>query len=225
MSRALSSRGCASASPGRRERASALLAAIARRARPNSASGEMVAVPTQAFRPLLDTVGDFLQPTVLGREQSNTSVAFGDLFILKLIRRLEEGINPDFDVGRFLTERTDFRNVVPIASALELRHGRSAPTTLAVLHSYLPNRGDAWSLTLDTLARYFEDVIGRADSPPRPVSGEPVGAAAREAVPAIAAELLGLYLEQMRLLGTRTAELHLALGSDPDDPEFRPEPL
>ena len=43
--------------------------------------------------------------------------------------------------------------------------------------------------------------------------------------PALAYEMLGDYLESARLLGQRTAELHLALASDADDPNFAPEPF
>ena len=35
----------------------------------------------------------------------------------------------------------------------------------------------------------------------------------------------GLFREMMELLGKRTAELHLALGSVPEDREFKPEPF
>ena len=45
-----------------------------------------------------------LSPSVIRAEQSNTSVVFGDRFIMKLYRRIEDGINPDLEMGRFLTE-------------------------------------------------------------------------------------------------------------------------
>jgi maltose alpha-D-glucosyltransferase / alpha-amylase len=38
-------------------------------------------------------------------------------------------------------------------------------------------------------------------------------------------ETVGAYVENARLLGQRTAEMHLALASDGDDPDFAPEPL
>jgi maltose alpha-D-glucosyltransferase/alpha-amylase len=44
-------------------------------------------------------------------------------------------------------------------------------------------------------------------------------------VPPLAGELIGPYLASARLLGRRTAELHLALASDPGDPCFAPEPF
>ena len=44
-------------------------------------------------------------------------------------------------------------------------------------------------------------------------------------VPPLASALIGPYLASARLLGQRTAELHLALASDPEDPRFAPEAL
>jgi maltose alpha-D-glucosyltransferase/alpha-amylase len=42
-------------------------------------------------------------------------------------------------------------------------------------------------------------------------------------LPEVASKTIGAYLESARLLGRRTAELHIALASDPDDPAFAPE--
>jgi maltose alpha-D-glucosyltransferase/alpha-amylase len=38
---------------------------------------------------------------VLQAEQSNTSILYDNAFFLKLYRRLEDGINPDLEIGRF----------------------------------------------------------------------------------------------------------------------------
>jgi maltose alpha-D-glucosyltransferase/alpha-amylase len=43
--------------------------------------------------------------------------------------------------------------------------------------------------------------------------------------PKLATDLIGLYLESARLLGERTADLHVALASALDDPNFVPEPI
>src|SRR5439155_21698927 len=46
-----------------------------------------------------------------------------------------------------------------------------------------------------------------------------------EDLPATAQEFIGPYLESARLLGQRTAELHVALAVAPDEPNFAPEPF
>jgi maltose alpha-D-glucosyltransferase/alpha-amylase len=55
-------------------------------------------------------------------------------------------------------------------------------------------------------------------------AGKPMMQLVREAFPPEVPELVGTYLESARMLGLRTAELHLALAADPTNPEFAPEP-
>jgi maltose alpha-D-glucosyltransferase / alpha-amylase len=157
----------------------------------------------------------------------NTSIRFGDRLVLKLIRKLEPGINPDLEIGRFLSEQTDFRHVPRVAGALEIRERRSEPMTFGVLREFVPNEGDAWNYTLDALGRYFDRVLavwGQADRAAVPLSGEPLIDLAKRRIPADDFERIGTYLPTVQLLGERTAELHLALGSGRDK-DFQPEPF
>jgi maltose alpha-D-glucosyltransferase / alpha-amylase len=151
-------------------------------------------------------------------------MAFGDRFVLKLFRRLEEGVNPDLEVGRFLTERTTFRHTPPVAGWLEVRNGRE-PLTLGVLHGWVANEGNAWSYTLDILGRYFERVLTAKDGGHdlAAVPAEPLLELADREPPSEVRERIGIYLQSARLLGQRTAELHIALASRPDEPDFAPE--
>jgi len=112
-----------------------LLDLIARGRRFSGPFGEVIASTTRDFRSLLRTAGDFLQPAVVKTEQANTSVVYGDRFILKLFRRLEPETNPDLELGRFLTEERAFRNIAPLAGALELHRPNGELTTLGVLHA------------------------------------------------------------------------------------------
>jgi len=203
-----------------------LLDLIARGRRFSGPFGEVIASTTRDFRSLLRTAGDFLQPAVVKTEQANTSVVYGDRFILKLFRRLEPETNPDLELGRFLTEERAFRNIAPLAGALELHRPNGELTTLGVLHGFLPNEGDGWTYTLDTLGRYYEEVLSHRAEPPTPPAFKGHLLAAVEAeLPPPAREWIGLYLEEARLLGQRTGELHAALASDPVTPELAPEPV
>ena len=56
-----------------------------------------------------------LTPSVMHAEQSNSSVVYENRLVLKIFRRLEEGVNPDLEIGSFLTGKTSFRNVPPLA--------------------------------------------------------------------------------------------------------------
>jgi len=159
-------------------------------------------------------------------EQSNTSIVFGDWMILKLLRRAEEGVNLDLEIGLFLTEKTSFVHNPPVVGALEYRRNRSEPITLGIVHGYVPNQGDAWKYTLDALGHYFDAALAsHQELGPEDLPKKPLVALTKMELPALALELIGPYLESTRLLGERTAELHLALASDNLNPNFEPEPF
>jgi maltose alpha-D-glucosyltransferase/alpha-amylase len=206
--------------------ANTLLDAIGRRRRFQGQAGRLEATPTKAYRRIRGPRAEALEPRPMHVEQSNSSVAFGDRVVLKLFRRTDEGPNPDLEVGTFLTERAPSAAVPPVAGGLEFRRGRGQPMTLGIAHGFVPNEGDAWSLTLDEVGRFLERAVtlspGDLDAEPLPAS--PL-AAATVGPSSLAEETVGTYLEWARTLGTRTAELHLALSSDADDPAFAPEPM
>ena len=158
-------------------------------------------------------------------EQSNTSILFGDRFILKLFRRQDVGINPDCEVGRYLTEKANFDRVPPFAGSIEYESKDGQNLTLAMLQGLVLNEGDGWKWTIEELDRYYEhcatvpipENLGDEFASALELSAQPPSSAAREHV--------GLYLESAATLGKRTAEMHLALASPTDDPAFSPEPF
>jgi maltose alpha-D-glucosyltransferase / alpha-amylase len=159
-------------------------------------------------------------------EQSNTSILFGDRFILKLFRRLEAGLNPDCEIGRYLTEKTDFDRIPPFAGLIEYAPaGVAEPTVLAMLQGLVANEGDGWKWTVEELDRYYESCAPLAF--PENVSGELDDSLDLSERPTsqLARDHVGIYLDSAATLGRRTAELHLALGSPTNDPAFAPEPL
>jgi maltose alpha-D-glucosyltransferase/alpha-amylase len=202
----------------------ALVEAIGRRRRFASEAGTVVAHPTRAFRRIVD-LGKPLPEPALGRlEQSNTSLVYGDQLILKLFRRLEPGINPDLEIGRFLTERAGFEHTPPVAGSLEYRSGTAEPMTIGILQGYVVNEGDAWQYTVDTLGGYLERVLATQFEPSdASLATARLLALATEEPPAEAYELIDTYIEAAHLLGRRTAELHVVLASERDDPAFSPE--
>jgi maltose alpha-D-glucosyltransferase/alpha-amylase len=201
--------------------AEAVLGAIARRRRATGGKGILIGSTTRAFARLRGPETVRLEAALSVAEQSNNSVVFGERLILKVFRRLEEGVNPELEVGRFLTEKTNFSQIAPLAGSLEYRRDSGEPVSLAVLQGYVPNQGDAWQYTTNTLSHFLQgpELLG---SEPPAVARNLVQAAAGE-LPETAARTIGAYLESARLLGRRTAELHTALASDPSDPAFAPE--
>jgi maltose alpha-D-glucosyltransferase/alpha-amylase len=204
----------------------AILDAISARRRLPGRAGRLAARPTRALPAIRAEADGRLDPTLLHVEQSNSAVLYGDRLFLKLFRRVEEGINPDLEIGRFLTD-LGFPNVPQVAGSLEYRQARGEPITVAILQGFVPNEGDAWSFTLDALRSYLDDALARRPEEREPplLRGIPLTELATTPPPQLALELFGGYLESARLLGRRTAELHLALASDADHPSFAPEPF
>jgi maltose alpha-D-glucosyltransferase/alpha-amylase len=156
-------------------------------------------------------------------EHGSAAMVFGDTLLLKFYRKLGEGMNPELEIGRALTETAPDAPIPPLWGALELRPRRGEPITLATLHGYVQNQGSAWQFFREELRRYFERALATSRDlkpPPRP-PGTLLDLALGE-VPAAAREMLTSTLAAARLLGKRTAELHLAMRSE--DPAFSPEP-
>src|SRR5690606_32248873 len=97
-------------------------------------------------------------------EQSNTSLVYGDRWILKLLRRLHEGTNLDRELGAHL-RRQGFAHTPEVVGALEYRVGRGEAMTAGVLQTFAQSQGDAWEFTLEALGRYFEIVLASSRNP------------------------------------------------------------
>ncbi|MCP8304289.1 MAG: maltose alpha-D-glucosyltransferase [archaeon] len=203
-----------------------LIKAIARRQQFKGDSGKVLASPTQAFRKIHGLVKVPLESTLLKAEQSNTSVVYGDRLILKVFRRLEEGVNPDLEIGLFLTEKASFPYIPPVIGYLEYRQQKNGePVTLGILQGYVQNQGDAWQHTLDALGQFYERVLASPDMQMPSIPQKPLLTLSEDDPPQLAQETIGPYIVSAKLLGQRTAELHMALASNQDDPNFSPEPF
>ncbi len=186
---------------------------------------ELIALRTPAFENEEGAPTAELPVAALRNEQSNSSSKIGDRYILKLFRLFEAGANPEVELGEFLSRRAA-SPVAPLAGHVEYRNAVGERYTIASLHALVPNEGDAWGVTLDHLKGYFDRARARLVTQGRPPTDDElrIDLGGTEPSPA-ARELVGSYLELARRLGERTAELHRALGSEPYDPAFAPEPF
>src|SRR5207302_5646302 len=127
---------------------------------------------------------------------SNSLVFYGRRLLLKLFRRLEIGVNPDFEVGRFLTEEHHFGRTPTVAGKLEYQSSqRGGPFTLAILQARVPNQGDGWSHAIDELGRYYDRASARMFSPdPVPPDTRPLAELAAAVPPPAALETIAGYL-------------------------------
>jgi maltose alpha-D-glucosyltransferase / alpha-amylase len=202
----------------------ALMEMITARRRSKGLHGEVEGSRTTALRQILGNAPP-PPPSAHKAEQSNSSVLYGDRCMLKLFRRLDVGVNPDLEICRFLTQR-EFRHVPPLGGALEYRGPRDECRSLAMVSGFVSNAEDGWMVALNSLGRYYERagaLNARGESPPVCASDWMSGDG-QESSSALM-EIVGTYFESARLLGERTAELHLALASDLEDPGFAPEPF
>ncbi len=184
----------------------ALVTAVGEGVQIKSERGSLHFKPTSAFAQVVGPDLAALPATMPSAQSSNTIVSLGDRVFLKGYRRLQAGVNPEVEIGRYLTDVVQFAHCVPVAGSVEYvaEDGRTA--TLALVQKYVYNQGSGWDYTLNYLDRFFEDI-------------------SREATTATGAEVHGGYTALVRTLGMRTAELHAAFAQSTGDPAFDPVPL
>ena len=179
-----------------------LLDAVWRGADFPSVSGLVVA---RADRPPVEEAGTPLAVLRLPGVHSNSALAIGGRYLLKLVRRIEPGINPDVEIGRFLA-RSGAHVHAPALLGFDSSTALTPepPPRSVSVQALVPSRANAWEDALERLDAYFQ----RARRQP---ASQPQGTG------------VGPYADSIALLGGRTAELHLALSTAHGDPDFVPE--
>jgi maltose alpha-D-glucosyltransferase / alpha-amylase len=162
------------------------------------------------FRPTARLSDQPIKPPVHIRavetEQSNSTALVDNDYVAKIYRKLEPGINPEIEVGRFLTEVAGFANTPALLGSVELIEGNNK-SAVAIVHAFVENQGDAWTVTSAYLDRFVEEqrLLATSEHP-----GD-----SEEQIP---------YLRYMSQTGRRVAEMHLALSGSQEFPDFTPEP-
>jgi maltose alpha-D-glucosyltransferase/alpha-amylase len=139
-------------------------------------------------------------------EQSNSTALVDNDYVVKVYRKLESGINPEIEIGRFLTEVAGFANTPALLGSVELVEG-DKKSAVAIVHAFVANQGDAWTVTSAYLDRFVDEQRLLATS-------EHTGESEEQAP----------YLRYMSQIGRRVAEMHLALASNDEFADFAPEP-
>jgi maltose alpha-D-glucosyltransferase/alpha-amylase len=166
--------------------------------------------------------------TIHDGEQSNSAVAIGDDFFLKLFRRPRVGLNPDAEVGIFLTDRTGFTNSPRVDATIDIL-GDDGHRCLAMISEQVPAETSAWACALDSLKEFWNRLAELEDQPESPPRLDSLDHAAvtqhGQETERLLNDLMGDFRLDVVQLGRRTAELHTALSSCHDDPAFAPQPL
>ncbi len=206
-----------------------LRAVLGRRVRPLP-EGEVVFEPTDPPLSAADLDAADALPIGLRRTGRHTLTAlFGDQYVFKSYRRVDDGVAPSVELGKMLAGRPGFTSFAPVAGSVEYRRRGSQPATLGVLYRHVPHQGTAWNYALDELSRYFERVAALSkEAPPQPPTHEPLIGPTPEPDPRDATgweELARGFVDTARFLGRRTGEMHLALADPTGGPAFAPEPF
>ncbi|HET7131149.1 MAG TPA: maltose alpha-D-glucosyltransferase, partial [Gammaproteobacteria bacterium] len=185
-----------------------LLDALARGETVQCGSDALVFTATSTLPELMPSDLDAAAVRRPAGDAADVAVLVGPRLFVKALRRLERGAHPAWEMGRFLTERSPCKAVVPTAGVVELQTDAGAPrAAIALVQAAAAHQGDGLRYTRDYLARVIDDAILRS------ADGAPLAADHAS------------YLLRVERLAERTAELHRALAVTTGDPAFDPEPL
>ena len=182
----------------------AMINAIGAKRELKAEGGTLRFSPSDSF---INIVGGTLKdatPLTRLTASSNSVSLLGDRLFLKAYRHLHDGISPELEMGRFLTDAVDFKHCVPVAGSVDFHAANGAIYTLALLQAQVTNQGDAWSHTVGQFARLLD-------------SSGTIGDETHDDA--------GPLVERMQVLARRIAELHIALARRTGDPAFDPEPI
>jgi len=168
---------------------------------------------------------DEVYSKILSAEQSNTSIIYNGKFFMKLYRKIDNTINSDLEITRYLTEKANYKNIPAYLGEISLVHDDKSESLLAMMQEAVPNQGDAWTYTKDSLQTYFDNVMVLPKTEKAPTLSEDIS------IPMHFSEMSGklqdlvggIFSERMSLLGKRTGEMHQALVANTEDKDFEPE--
>ncbi len=115
------------------------------------ADGRFTFASAEAAVPIAaPAIGEGGRVRPMGVEQSNTSLVIDDSVVLKLLRKVEPGINPELEMLRFLSAH-GFRNIAPLHGWYEY-DGPELSATLGVAQHFYARANGGWELALHRIA-------------------------------------------------------------------------
>ena len=159
----------------------------------------------------------------MGLEQSNTSIVYNEKYVLKFFRRIYADRNPDYEMSRFLSEKKDFKNTPAYLGSVQIKDQEGTNITIALMQKMVENEGDAWDYMLKELNKVFLNLeYKNIDINRLPKTKAYQRLDIRDVPPQII-DWVGLNIfTKIQKLAKRTAEMHIALGSEFEDTAFTP---
>ena len=165
---------------------------------------------------------EYISSKFMGVEQSNTSIIYNDNLVLKIFRRIYISMNPDYEISRFLTERMNFKSSPEYKGSISVNFSEG-DITLGLMQELVPNQGDAWKYMLEEVDRIFSNLSAKKIKIDKLPNIELFQKLRLNEVPPEIIDWAGLsVILRIQTLARRTAEMHIALGSDSHETAFTP---
>jgi len=159
----------------------------------------------------------------MGMEQSNTSIIYNEKYVLKFFRRIYADRNPDYEMSKFLSEKKDFKNIPAYLGSIQIKDHDDNNITIGLMQEMVENQGDAWEYMLTQFHVVFCNLEYKhinVKNLPRTADFGQLGIAD---VPPQIIDWVGLNIfTKIQTLALRTAEMHIALGSEFEETAFTP---
>jgi len=166
---------------------------------------------------------EYVSSRFMGMEQSNTSVIYNELYVIKFFRRIFADKNPDYEMSRFLTEKHSFKNTPAYLGSINVIDMDNTYITIALMQEKIENEGDAWEYMLKELHNVFMNLSHKKINVPQLPKVEMFKSLKISDVPPQIIDWVGLNLFlKVQTLAKRTAEMHIELGSEFEDTAFTP---
>jgi len=159
----------------------------------------------------------------MGIEQSNTSIVYNEKHVLKFFRRIYADRNPDYEMSRFLSEKKDFKNTPAYLGSIQIKDYEGTNITIGLMQEMVPNQGDAWDYMLKEFHKVFLNLEQKNINIKSLPKTEDFGRLDIRDVPPQIIDWVRLNVfTKVQTLAKRTAEMHIALGSEFEDTAFTP---
>lgn len=159
----------------------------------------------------------------MGLEQSNTSIVYNEKYVLKFFRRIYSDRNPDYEMSRFLSDKKDFKNTPVYLGSIQIKDIDNLNITIGLMQEMVENQGDAWEYMLTEFHKVFSNLEYKKIDISKLPKTEDFGSLKIKDVPAQIIDWVGLNVfNKIQTLAKRTAEMHIALGSEFEDTAFTP---
>lgn len=160
-------------------------------------------------------------------DENNTSINYENTFFVKFYRKIEKGLNPDIEITRNLSDKLQFDYVPAYLGQINWCKNKDY-YALAIVQPLIENHGDGKMFMQERVHNYLERILASDRSMIDPLirHGKLTSPVSYETLPEQIRTLLGnSAADQSRLLGIRTAELHIALATNSIEKDFKPEPF